>query len=209
MLNKKKTEVRAVKKIGLAVLISILLSSGLFATDPQSDSLTVNLTVADEFSIKFVADEFTKNSGDLAGILGLDSVTMVEDKDNKTASPNENFYVAVQTNTLTGGIEIKLFGTGLTRYTGSLEEGQPEFTEEVIPLSVTIDDNSTSKSTTFKENAKNINLEELTHIELVDKYVESIRGIRKISWEIDLEADTSNHTAGNYVAYLTAVVSSN
>ena len=192
------------KKIGLAVLISILLSSSLFATDPQSDSLTVNLTVEDEFSIKFVADEFTKNSGDLAGILGLDSVTMVEDKDNKTASPNENFYVAVQTNTLTGGIEIKLFGTGLTRYTGSLEEDPPGFTTEVIPLSVTID---SADKKVFDETVNSKNQKGSESIELVDKDG-SGGGIRKISWKIDLEADTSSYTAGNYVAYLTAVVSS-
>lgn len=204
MLNKKKTEVRTVKKIGLAVLISILLSSSLFATDPQSDSLTVNLTVEDEFSIKFVADEFTNTSEDLASIARLDSVTMVED--SKTATPEKAIYVAVQTNTLTGGIEIELFGTGLTRYTGSLEEGgQPGFTEEVIPLSVKIDD---AVKPDFDETVNSIDQKGTDSIVLDDKAAGSDDVIRKISWKIDLEADTSNHTAGNYVAYLTAVVSS-
>ena len=204
MLNKKKTEVRTVKKIGLAVLISILLSSSLFATDPQSDSLTVNLTVEDEFSIKFVADEFTNTSEDLASIARLDSVTMVED--SKTATPEKAIYVAVQTNTLTGGIEIELFGTGLTRYTGSLEEGgQPDFTEEVIPLSVKIDG---IDKPDFDETVNSIDQKGTDSIVLDDKAAESDDCIRKISWKIDLEADTSNHTAGNYVAYLTAVVSS-
>lgn len=188
------------RKVFLLLMVLLAAAGTIFAVDPQSDSLTVNLTVKDEFSIKFVDKAFNSSSGDLAGIAKLGSVTMF-------AEPEGNIYVAVQTNTLQGGIKIELFGTGLTRYTESLEDDLPGFTTEVIPLLVTIDNNS-EDNTVFNDTVSIKDQKGTKSIELADKAAESDSSIRKISWKIDLDADTSNHTAGNYVAYLTAVVSS-